>query len=269
MTENTSEPLPSTQPPVEPVAVPAPPPLRPWGFWATMGFGLTLCVAEIIFGIILLAALFLLSPSNPGQNTSFLEFTYQAKNNGYYLSISGIFAGATASLLIFLFAWLRQSMPVREYLGLAGFSFREFKVGLIGLLVLIIIEHLVTWLAGPLEGDDFAATMLKTAEVPVLIYIAMVVAAPISEELFFRSFILQGIRYSVFGAWLAVGFTAAAWAVIHTQYHPIIMVTIFLGGLFFGFMRVRTGSVILVIILHALWNLISLVETIIGLRLST
>ncbi len=50
-----------------------------------------------------------------------------------------------------------------------------------------------------------------------------------------------------------------------TQYAPTELLLIFLGGLLLGYARWRTRSIYVPIGLHALWNLMSAVETMIYL----
>ncbi|HEV7601991.1 MAG TPA: CPBP family intramembrane glutamic endopeptidase [Bradyrhizobium sp.] len=55
--------------------------------------------------------------------------------------------------------------------------------------------------------------------------------------------------------------TSAVWALMHGQYDGFVIVQIFASGLFFGWLRWRTGSTLLTIILHMLANLTACVET--------
>ena len=57
--------------------------------------------------------------------------------------------------------------------------------------------------------------------------------------------------------------TSALWAAMHLQYDSFGIVAVFCIGLVFGTARVRTGSLIVPLILHALQNLMATVAVII------
>jgi hypothetical protein len=101
----------------------------------------------------------------------------------------------------------------------------------------------------------------KTASsLPVLLF-AIVVVAPIFEEIFFRGFLFQGIRYSRLGSVGAIGITSLVWAVIHLQYDIYGMATVFATGILFGIARLKTDSIHLVMVMHSLAGLVATVET--------
>jgi hypothetical protein len=51
------------------------------------------------------------------------------------------------------------------------------------------------------------------------------------------------------------------WALLHVQYAWVLMVQIFVIGLVLGWIRWRSGSTLLTIVLHVLVNLESTIET--------
>ena len=64
----------------------------------------------------------------------------------------------------------------------------------------------------------------------------------------------------------AIVVISAAWAVIHVQYDWFGILQIFLTGLFFGWVRWRSGSTLLTFVLHGLMNAWATVETIVKLN---
>ena len=93
-----------------------------------------------------------------------------------------------------------------------------------------------------------------------LLWAAILIGAPVGEEFFFRGFLLPGWQRSRLGTGGAVVLVAAAWAAIHVQYDLWGMSQIFLAGILLGYVRVKTGSVLLCILLHGLMNLIATIE---------
>ena len=71
---------------------------------------------------------------------------------------------------------------------------------------------------------------------------------------------LSGIASSRLGGVVAVFVTAATWAIIHVQYDAYGITTIFVSGILLGFMRLKTGSLLLCVALHALMNVAATAE---------
>lgn len=83
------------------------------------------------------------------------------------------------------------------------------------------------------------------------LYLLWSLAPAFFEEIAFRGIIYDRLR-TVLGdkeAWLV---QAALFSVLHLS--PVIFLTHFAMGLIFGWLRMRTGSLIPGMILHALWN---------------
>lgn len=80
-----------------------------------------------------------------------------------------------------------------------------------------------------------------------------VLYAPILEELAFRGFLYRGIAQSRLGANAAIVITAFVWALIHIYdgRGGLGLLFVFFIGLLFGWLRKRSGSTLLLILLHA------------------
>ena len=94
-----------------------------------------------------------------------------------------------------------------------------------------------------------------------LLFLALAVAAPVTEEIVFRGFLYRGYAASRGGPAGAILIPAALWSVMHLQYEAFFIFQIFLLGVVFGWLRWRTGSLWLTIILHAIINAASLLQT--------
>ena len=92
---------------------------------------------------------------------------------------------------------------------------------------------------------------------------ALVIAAPVGEEIVFRGFLYRGWAQTPRAVWPAIVVISVLWAVIHTQYDWFGVFQIFLIGLLLGWIRWRSGSTLLTIGLHALINTWATVQTII------
>lgn len=84
--------------------------------------------------------------------------------------------------------------------------------------------------------------------------IAAGVGAPIAEELLFRGLIFGVLRNTRLGLIGTLMTTATLWSALHMQYSLYGLIAIFFIGLYLGWLRERTGSLIPPIVCHALYN---------------
>jgi len=235
-------------------------PRTPWGFWATVGFSI---VVLGVFVAIQTAVVipFVLVEMQRRQTTSPQALAEDLESNGLLLSLATLFSAPVCIALTALFAKLRRQMPPRQYLALNPVSKRTILLWCLGILAFMILSDGLTCLVERDVVPDKMAEAYQTAGFLPLLWLALVGAAPLFEEIFFRGFLFQGLRYSWLGATGAVVITALVWAGIHMQYDAYQISTIFLGGLLLGAARWKTGSVYTTIVMHAFWNLIATVET--------
>ncbi len=84
----------------------------------------------------------------------------------------------------------------------------------------------------------------------VVYFIAVVICAPVFEELLFRGFLLT--KLSRFGAWFAIITSAVAFGLYHQNHFQLFYATAF--GVIAGFIAMRTRSVIPSLIAHMALN---------------
>lgn len=89
------------------------------------------------------------------------------------------------------------------------------------------------------------------------LWLAIVLIAPIFEEIFFRGFLLKGLTNSFVGVIGAITITSAIWALIHVNYEAYYIGMIFVWGLIFGWAKHKTGSVYITIMLHMIANFVA------------
>ena len=82
-------------------------------------------------------------------------------------------------------------------------------------------------------------------------FVAIAVVTPISEEVLFRGLIQPKLE-QIIGPTEALIVQAAIFSALHLS--PVILVTHFIMGLAFGWIRRRTGSLLPSILLHGAWN---------------
>lgn len=164
-----------------------------------------------------------------------------------------------AVMLLDVFIRLRRESFSR-YLGLR-FPGVWACLRWVGVLLLVVAAMDVArlLLGRPVVPEWMEHIFETTPSVPLLA-LAVVVAAPAWEELVFRGFLLPGLAASRLGSGGAVVLTSALFALLHLQYDLFDMATVFLLGVVLGTARLRTGSTGLTFLLHALVNLIALVQ---------
>jgi uncharacterized protein len=84
--------------------------------------------------------------------------------------------------------------------------------------------------------------------------IGAAVGAPIAEELLFRGLLFGVLRESRLGFAGTLMMTSALWSALHMQYSLYGLIAIFFIGLYLGWLRERTGSLVPPMVCHALYN---------------
>jgi membrane protease YdiL (CAAX protease family) len=234
-------------------------PQTPWGFWATMGFSVVvLLIFVAVQAAVGISAVLLQLWRNPNVNPKALAADIES--NGLLLSLAVILSAPLCAALTVLFAWLRRQMPLRQYLALRPVYWGTM-LKWCGYVVLFgVLSDGLTYLLGREIVPSQMVKAYETAGFVPLIWIAIVCAALLFEETFFRGFIFQGIRHSRLGRGGAILITALTWAAIHLQYDAYQISVIFLGGLLLGMARLKTDSLYSVVAMHALWNVIATAE---------
>jgi hypothetical protein len=97
-------------------------------------------------------------------------------------------------------------------------------------------------------------------------WIAACVVAPAGEEVLFRGLMYRGWVRSDRFAWVGIVAISLAFAALHVQYDIFGIAQIFVVGLYLGWMRWRSGSVLLTILLHGLFNLEGTIETVLQIH---
>jgi uncharacterized protein len=170
-------------------------------------------------------------------------------------------------LLLAIVRWRTAREPM-EYLGLVGFTLRDFLVGVIAMAALVAAIDGASRLAGleivpPFETDILTSGRAEGWLVPILL--AIVVIGPAGEEIMFRGFLFRGWVSPGLRGVAAVVVITLLWSVQHIQYDWFGISQVFVTGLLLGWIRWRSGSTSLTILLHMLVNLDSTVETIVKL----
>jgi len=191
-----------------------------------------------------------------------LDYAIGLEKDGFFCAVSTIFVDSVLVALLLPITLLRK-WRFADYLALETTEWEEaLKYG--GLMTLLVIaSDALTRLLGRPVVTDFQVTMYESATSMPLLLLAVILVAPVCEEVVVRGFLFRGLASSRLGAWGAIVLTSGIWAIIHIQYDWYGIAFIFLYGLFLGFVRSKTGSTTITIFLHCLLNVIATIETVV------
>jgi uncharacterized protein len=154
------------------------------------------------------------------------------------------------------FALYLNRLPLRRAFPRRGISFGQLAgmgVTVLGAGILLSeADNFLRWILPPptwfqeLFGDVFVPENRLFSQIFLLVLVA-----PLTEELLFRGMILRGLL-ARYGPGVAVVLTALLFALIHLN--PWQILPAFFLGVVFGWFYLRTGSVLLCVIAHAINN---------------
>jgi len=152
-------------------------------------------------------------------------------------------------------------VPLRDYLALRWPSWRQLGLGVGVLALTLFCAGLAAELTGQ-QTPDFIGDTFESARaagmLPLLVF-SFVFLAPLQEEVLFRGFLYRGFAPAL-GMWPAILLISAMWAITHVQYQWFFVGEIFALGIAFGWLRAKTGSLLLTFILHATVNAMAILE---------
>jgi membrane protease YdiL (CAAX protease family) len=234
-----------------------PPPGR-WPFWRTLVWGLAVMIVSTIVQGLAIAApgvidLFRLHHGF-GSWTSFYQLLANASASGDVLSTTVIVSDlACVSLILLIVAFKR--LPLGDYLAMFRVRFPVLLKWAGVLSAYVVLTSGAATLFHVDFGGAVMGDILSDSDRPWLFWIAVVVAAPIFEEVFFRGFLYRGFEASFLKVPGTVIVTAILWAGLHVQYNAYGIAFIAGAGILFGLARARTGSLLVPLALHAAMNL--------------
>lgn len=225
--------------------------MKVWGIWATLAFAILAFVLGQAMGF---AVLSLVKSIDPGR----------VDTDGTAVAIYTLISNPVEIVTLVLAIQLLGS-DAREYLGLDVPNRRDVAIAVAALAAAIAVADATTFALGKDMVPPFQIELHRSAReegsLPWL-WLAIVVAAPVGEELLFRGFMFRGFVHEPRDAVPGILIISLIWSMLHVQYDWFGTAQVFAIGLLFGFVRWRTGSTTLVILMHVLLNLESVVETV-------
>lgn len=223
-------------------------------FVLTIGMVIAFFISQLL-GVYVAGKLVL--PST--KNATIADIFVFGSNDGTVVSLSIIIGCVLLVALSVLIIRLRGG-SVRHYLALKPLSW-PVSIKMLGLLlVFMIVSQVLTYFLDetPLT---FVDPLYQSVSSVWLLVFAMVIVAPLYEELIFRGilwstiaeqFAASSVRYH--GAIVASVVTSLIFAVIHVQYGIYEISTIVVLALLFCYARIRSGSLLLPMLMHIINN---------------
>lgn len=224
----------------------------PWGPWATTGW--TVLAMVVFLGIsigvwiavtIVVIALGIGDPQN-----------LDVESLAWVDLLAYLVAGPVAVALLLGAIMLRRWSFVR-YMALVRCSGLAMGVSL-GIGALYLGGEILLNVLLDRPTPEFMINILAHKPTWPVVLLAVVVAAPLVEELVFRGFMYRGLAASRLGVAGAIFITSLIWALIHLQYDWLDVGLIFGLGIVLGLTRHFTGSIWPAIGIHFLLNLTSM-----------
>jgi len=235
---------------------------RVWKFWGTSLWGLLIFVALFLGQGATLLILLLMEKDTAG--LSFSGLLQHIAMGGKALSLS-VLTGLPAVLFAIWIATRSARQRFADYLALNRPSWKMLLIGAVSLGVLVECWDLLAKATGREVSPGFMMDTLKAAQADNslwLLVLAIVVAAPVTEEFFVRGFLYRGWSQSFLRIPGAIILSSAVWTLMHLQYNWFFLGQVFTIGLLLGYLRYRSNSTWLTVVIHGLNNLAATIQTI-------
>ncbi|HXY37304.1 MAG TPA: CPBP family intramembrane glutamic endopeptidase [Planctomycetaceae bacterium] len=225
---------------------------RPWGFWPTVGLSLAIVFVAVCVETMVTLGYMVFRPG------------ILSTDDGMLVALTVLAGAIVVPLSCLGCAALKKGISVRDYFALYSVPLKQLLAWLGIAIVLAVATDLVT---GVGKIEQWQENTYRSATFKPLLWLAVVVGAPLTEEFFFRGFLFVGLWKSRLGGIGAILVTSLLWAATHTQYTLTSIVSIFALGLVLGYARIRTGSLVVPIAMHSLTGFLAILETAILLHI--
>jgi CAAX protease family protein len=234
--------------------------MKIWGYWTTLGWSI---VAFLVGQFAGFGALLWLRGGD-------WDSVLQTQFDGVLVTIFIAIANPVTIAVLAIAVRIARS-DLSDYFALKWPAAHDLRLGIGTLVVLIAVGDALLYLSGRDVVTAFQVQSYTTAAaagwLPAM-FAAAILIAPAGEEIVFRGFLFRGWVRSPRAVWPAVIVISILWAMLHIQYDWAGVLQIFVIGLFLGWMRWRSGSLLLTFLLHALFNLEGTLETLVLIHLA-
>jgi uncharacterized protein len=228
--------------------------MKIWGIAATLGFAV-------------LAFLFGLAVGNDAMTAALGADPSRSTYDGAAVAVWSLVSNPVQVVTLVLAARMTGE-DLLAYFALDVPRRRNVIVAVAGLALVILVADVLTLAFGRELVPAFQLQIHRSAQAEgalLSLWIALIVVGPVGEELLFRGFLFRGLVREPRDALPGILLISLIWSVLHIQYDWFGAGLVFALGVLLGYVRLYSGSTTLVILLHALLNLESVLETVVVL----
>jgi membrane protease YdiL (CAAX protease family) len=228
--------------------------MKIWGLAATLGFAVLAFLFGQAVGIGALSAAMGADPSLGGYDGSAITLS--------------LLVGNPVQVVTLALAVQMTGEDLLAYFALDLPRWRDVTIAVAGLAVVILVGDVLTLAFGRDLVPPFQLQIHRSAQAEgalISLWLALIVVAPVGEELLFRGFLFRGFVREPRDALPGILAIALIWSLLHIQYDWFGAGLVFVIGVLLGYVRLYSGSTTLVILLHMLLNLESVLETVVVL----
>jgi CAAX protease family protein len=231
---------------------------RTWGYFATFGWAL---LAHVVASILTVGAVYLWDPATIPTDLNFSALMKDA----HYVSLTTVVANTIQVSVLVLAVWIVH-WTARDYLALHWTSRQEVGIALVSLVVLLPLLDGLAYVMGQPIIPSFVVDLYRSAQssgsLPLL-WLAIVVAAPVAEEIIFRGFIFRGWVRPEQRPMIGILMVSVLFAAIHIQYNWFGILQVFLLGSLLTWTRWRSESTLLTMVMHFIANFYAMLQVMI------
>ena len=194
----------------------------------------------------------------------YLAFYIAGISEGMAFSLSGILVYFVIIPLTLLCIYVDGNLNRTKQMLRFG-STKRALILILGIpLVITIVDfvlniiYTIVWFGifGEPSTNTDLGTSWESSNIEIaFLFISVAVLTPIAEELMFRGYVLDAISRK-HSDWTAIIWSSILFGLVHID--PFIIGTAFIGGIFYGWIRIRTGSLLPAIAGHMMWNMLAL-----------
>jgi hypothetical protein len=247
-------------------SAPGVPPPRVWGPWATIAWTILVLILMVVTQTLVVIVFIVMAARGEQSPDRIAQIIPSLANNGLVLSVATFCTTLICSAVVIGIVKLKSGSKLKDYLGLIRPNGRQLLRWAVVTTVFCVTFDLINVLLKKPIVTEFMTKAYASSGSPWMLWLAVLVAAPLFEELFFRGFVIKGLAESRLRWQGAVLISSGLWSLIHVQYNVYELVWVFLLGLILGVARVKTGSTLLTFLLHLLVNLAATIEVAVSLR---
>lgn len=176
-------------------------------------------------------------------------FTYQILLSGFVsIGLIGVALKSCNLGLIDYFGLKKKNYSVLILLGII--------IAIVVSCIDVALIHFLSPKFGHPNDLDFQIAIYNSASNKPLYWLAVIMVAPLFEELFFRGLMFRVLLNTRLKATGTIQLTSIFWISLHSQYEYYYLAIMMLSGLIFGYSRHKTGSIIVPLVAHMCCNLI-------------